>query len=137
MRRLKNRHVLAPAGSAVRARPPAPPALGVGTELEDARVLEEEVALLRKEQAEPRQVDLLLVGLDLREVGVDGEVPRQAARDAVLHVEAGLEVADRRRLGRHARAAGEHVRLDAQVVARADALAALRACRRATRGSAS
>ena len=48
-----------------------------GAELEDAGVLEEEVALLGKEQAEAREVDLLLVGFDLREVGVDGEVPRQ------------------------------------------------------------
>ena len=42
-------------------------------ELEDLRVLEEERPLLREEQREPREVDLLLVGLDLREVGVDRE----------------------------------------------------------------
>ena len=57
-------------------------------EVEDALVLEEEVALLGEEQAEARQVDLLLVGLDLGEVGVVGEVGGQAPRDAVLHVEA-------------------------------------------------
>ena len=55
---------------------------------ERALVLEEELALLGKEQAEPRQVDLLLVGLDLGEVGVVGEVRGQALRHAVLHVDA-------------------------------------------------
>ena len=40
-------------------------------EVEQAAALEEELALLRKEQVEARQVDLLLVDLDLREVGVD------------------------------------------------------------------
>ena len=43
-------------------------------EVEHAAAFEEEVALLGKEQVEARQVDLLLVDLDLREVGVDGEV---------------------------------------------------------------
>ena len=38
---------------------------------EDALALEEEVALLGKEQTEARQVHLLLVVFDLREVGVD------------------------------------------------------------------
>ena len=46
-------------------------------EVEDAGVLEEELALLREEQAELRQVDLLLVGFGLREVGIDGDVERQ------------------------------------------------------------
>ena len=41
-----------------------------GAHLEQAGVLEEEVALLGKEEAEPRQVHLLLVDLDLREIGV-------------------------------------------------------------------
>ena len=57
-------------------------------EVEDAAALEEEVALLREEQAEAREVDLLLVDLDLREVGVDGEVGGQVRRDAVLDVAA-------------------------------------------------
>ena len=46
-------------------------------EIEHAAPFEEEVALLGKEQAEAREVDLLLVDLDLREVGVDGEVGGQ------------------------------------------------------------
>ena len=50
-------------------------------ERERALVLEEELALLRKEQAEAREVDLLLVGFDLREVGVVGEVGRQVLRE--------------------------------------------------------
>jgi hypothetical protein len=42
-------------------------------ELEDARVLQEEVALLGEEQREARQVDLALIDLGLGEVGVHGE----------------------------------------------------------------
>ena len=38
-------------------------------EAEVAGVLDEEVALFRKEQAETRQVHLLLIDLDLREIG--------------------------------------------------------------------
>ena len=64
-------------------------------ERERARVLEEELALLREEEAEAREVDLLLVGLDLGEVGVVGEVGREVLRHAVLHVDA--DVAGRRR----------------------------------------
>ncbi len=50
-------------------------------------ILEEELALLGKEQAEPREIDLLLVVFDLREVRVVGEVGDQAAREPVLDVE--------------------------------------------------
>ena len=46
-------------------------------ELERGGVLEEERTLFREEQVEPRQVDLLLVGLDLREVGVDRGIERR------------------------------------------------------------
>ena len=41
-----------------------------------------------KTQVEARQVDLLLVHLDLREVGVVGEIEVQARRDAELGVDA-------------------------------------------------
>jgi len=47
---------------------------GAARESERAEALEKKVALLGEEQVEARQVDLLLVDLDLREVGVDGEV---------------------------------------------------------------
>ena len=57
-------------------------------EAEEPLVLEEELALLGKEEAEAGQVDLLLVGLDLREIGVVGEVGREVRRHAVLRVEA-------------------------------------------------
>ena len=70
MRRLKNRSV-----STVRRRERA-----AGAHLELAGVLEEEIALLGKEQAEARQVDLLLVDFDLREVGVVGDVEVQCRR---------------------------------------------------------
>ena len=57
-------------------------------ELEDRRVLEEERALLREEQIEPREVHLLLVGFDLREVGVDREVGGEVRTHSPLHVDA-------------------------------------------------
>ena len=72
--------------------PPPPPRNGSRAELEDAPSLEEELALLRKEQVESRQVHLLLVDLDLREVGVVGEVGGEALGDAVLHVDADVAV---------------------------------------------
>ena len=53
---------------------------------EQARVLQEERPLLGEEQREPVEVDLLVVHLDLREVGVEGGVEGQARADAVLQV---------------------------------------------------
>ena len=55
-------------------------------------VLEEERPLLRKAQVEAREIDLLRVDLDLREVGVVGEVQVQARRDAELGVEAEVAI---------------------------------------------
>ena len=68
-------------------------------ELECPAALEEEVALLGKHHREAGEVDLLLVHLHLREVGVDGEVGGQVGVDAVLRVEAagGGPVVDHRR----------------------------------------
>jgi len=66
------------------------------TELEDAGVLQEELALLGEEEGEAGEVDLLLVGLDLGEVGVEREIEREAARDPPLEVEAQLDVVPRR-----------------------------------------
>ena len=57
-------------------------------EREHALVLEEEIALLGKEEAEPRQVDLLLIRFDLREVGVVREVGGEVLRQPVLGVDA-------------------------------------------------
>ncbi len=51
---------------------------------EEARVLEEERALLGKQQREAGQVDLLVVDLDLREVGVHRHVQGEALGD--LHL---------------------------------------------------
>ena len=59
---------------------------------EQPGVLEEERALLGKEQVEAIEIDLLRVHLDLREVGVVGRVERQAGREAVLHVHAEFAV---------------------------------------------
>src|SRR5262249_34022939 len=54
--------------------------------------LEEERPLLREEELEAREVDLARVHLRLREIGVDGQGRRQAGRDALEDVEAGLEL---------------------------------------------
>ena len=66
-------------------------------EVEDAGVLEEELALLGEEQAELREIDLLLVGFGLREVGIDRRIEGQRRRDAGLEVDAGGDDRDRNR----------------------------------------
>ena len=76
-------------------------------EVEDAGVLEEELALLRVEEAELGQVDLLLVGFGLREVWVDRDVERQRRRHAQLEVDADLAVAVEAALADAADAAAE------------------------------
>ena len=53
---------------------------------EEPRVLEKEGPLLREEQVEPVEVDLLVVHLDLREVGVVRQVEGEARGHAVLQV---------------------------------------------------
>src|SRR5690606_34286442 len=64
---------------------------------EEARVLEEERPLLGEEKTEAGEIDLLIVHLDLREVGVDRQVQDEALRDADLRVCADLErIADSR-----------------------------------------
>ena len=70
------------------AVPSAPAESHAAAELEDAAAFQEEIALLRKAQRKARQVDLLLVDFDLREVGVVGEVGGQVRRDAVLQIAA-------------------------------------------------
>ena len=67
-------------------------AAGAG-EVEEGGAVEEEVAPLGKEQREARQVDLALIDLGLREVGVDREVGAQARRRVVEEVDAGVLVA--------------------------------------------
>ena len=51
-----------------------------GREVEHAGPLEEELSLLGEEQAEPREVDLLVVDFGLREIRVHREIERQVAR---------------------------------------------------------
>ena len=55
-------------------------------------ILEEERALLGEKQREPRQVDLLFVGFDLREIGVHRQVERQLRAHAPFDVEADVAV---------------------------------------------
>ena len=57
-----------------------------------SRILQEERALFRKEQAEAVQIHLQVVDFDLREVGVVRRVERQAWRERVLQVETELFV---------------------------------------------
>jgi hypothetical protein len=59
---------------------------------EETGVLEEERPLLGEEQVEAIEVHLLIVDLDLREVGVDGPIERQAGRQVVLGVDADVAV---------------------------------------------
>ena len=86
MRRLKN----------IVGAPPTPTpkaAEARGGEPEDALPLQEELSLLREEETESRQVDLLLVHLDLGEVGVVGEVGREVLGYAIFYVQARVGVA--------------------------------------------
>ena len=71
---------------------PRPPERDPAAEIEDAAAFQEELALLREEQTEAGQVDLLLVHLDLREIGVDGEIGGQVLCHAVLDVEPDVAV---------------------------------------------
>ena len=97
-----------------------------------AGVLEEERPLLRKEQVEAVEVDLKIVDLDLREVGVVGCVEGQAGSHAVLEIH--TELAVRLRLGnRHRKVAqglSQNVRGHLQVALRGWIDAAQRPCHR-------
>ncbi len=53
---------------------------------------EKEVTFLRKKEAEPGEVDLLLVVLDLSEVGVVGEIGRQTPSQPILDVETHVDI---------------------------------------------
>ena len=97
--------------------------LARGAERELPRVLEEEGPLLRVEEAEAVEVDLLLVDLDLREVGVHRGVEGEARRDAPLQVAArgGRRVAglpERRLLGRLPERVGQQLEVALRRVAR-------------------
>ena len=59
--------------------------------------VEEELALLRKEQREPRQVGAPLVHFGLGEVGVEREVGLERRRDVVERIEPDVDVAGRGR----------------------------------------
>ena len=71
-------------------------------ELESRGVLQEERAFLGEEQIEARQVDLLFVGLDLREVGVIGRIQGQVRTDAPLQIDTEVAVPIHRIVGRGA-----------------------------------
>src|SRR5439155_11625693 len=60
------------------------------TKGENALSLEEEFALLREEEAEPGQVHLLFVFLDLRKVRVVRHIGRQPFGQSIFHVESGV-----------------------------------------------
>ena len=66
-------------------------------EVEDAGILEEELALFGEEQAELREIHLLFVGFGLREVGIHREVERQRGGDASLTSRPPLKSREKRR----------------------------------------
>ena len=95
-------------------------AIAAACEIEDTAAFQEELALLGKKQAEPREVDLLFVGLDLREIGIDREISREIGRDGVLDVAADFTahaVVDSRRAHAVGGGSGHHVRLELDVLA--------------------
>src|SRR5262249_36588 len=61
-----------------------------GAKLEQALVFEKELAFLWKEQTEPREIDLLLVGFDLCEIRIERNVGRQVLRQPIFHIEANI-----------------------------------------------
>ena len=61
---------------------PEPTTAACRPEFEDAGVFQEELALLGEEQSKAGQVDALLIGLDLSEIGVDCEIEGQAVGEA-------------------------------------------------------
>src|SRR6185503_2457067 len=61
---------------------------GLAAEIENALTLEKKIALLRVEDVEAREVDLLQVLFDLREIGIHRHVGGERAREAVLQIEA-------------------------------------------------
>ena len=65
------------------------------SEVEDAGVLQEEIALLGEVERKAGQVRLLFVDFDLGEVGVVGQVERQGTSHAPLEIEAAVAVGDR------------------------------------------
>ena len=87
-------------------------------EIEHAGVLEKELAFLRKEQAELREVHLLLVGFRLREVGARGDVERQRGGHAVLQIHAGVAAIVELFSADPASRVGRHPRLQSEVSAR-------------------
>ena len=100
----------------------AAPEAGPAADVEHAGVLQEEVALLGEEEREARQVDLLLVHLDLGEVGVQREVQVEARRHAVFDVEAVLVEPGPVQASGYGvlPAAGQHVRRQPQIQAPVD-----------------
>jgi len=56
----------------------------------DLLAFEEEIPLFGEAQLEPGQVDLLLIGFDGGEIGIDGEVPRHRLSERVTRIQAGL-----------------------------------------------
>ena len=87
-------HAAAQADPAAEEEFGAAPERGPAADAEETGVIQEEGSLLGEEQAETVQVDLLIVGLHLGEVGVDRHVEREARGDAVLEVHADFAVVD-------------------------------------------
>jgi hypothetical protein len=88
----------------------------MSAEVEHPGVLEEELAFLWEEQAELREVHLLLVGLRLREIGPHREVQRERGSDAVLRVEPDVLTVVESAAAHRARRVGRDPRFEPQVM---------------------
>ena len=63
---------------------------GHAAKLKQTLIFQKELALFRKEEAEACEVDLFLVGFNLREVRVVGEVGGEVLRHTVFHIESSV-----------------------------------------------
>ena len=100
----------------VRRRREIHPVIARGvTNIKNAGVLEKELALLREELAELRQVDLLLVGFDLREIRIDRQVHREMSRQSVRRIQPDRFTRRRLCAAEVTHGAPHRIRLDTQV----------------------
>jgi hypothetical protein len=102
----------------INRRPSPTAAVAAISEVEEQRSVEEEIAFLRKEEREAREIRLSLIDFRLREVGIDGEVRPQAGGEVVEQIDPDISVAVRRpvriRRAPLARSLANDVRLDVE-----------------------
>ncbi len=89
----------------------------VTANVQEAQILEEELPLLREEEAEPRQVDLLIVGLHLRKVRIDRDVQGELRSDAQLEIQPSIHLVQISRGGATPLRVSDDERLDLEIPA--------------------